>query len=121
MFVSTCASTGSVFGSCPKPPTFRFISLLDTVPNNESRTFRRAAFYVLQLLPDSSLAALDTSDGSGRDRSRLVNRGGHQLIVRNPAKKEGQFLPRIRQGTVRGTHGRGVGCNRELWGEWAAA
>jgi hypothetical protein len=45
-------------------------------------------FDVLQLLPDSSIAARDTSDGSGRDRSRLVNRGGHQLIVRNPAKKE---------------------------------
>src|SRR5205823_9294465 len=34
LFVSICASTGSVLGSCPKPPTFRFIWFFDTVPNN---------------------------------------------------------------------------------------
>src|ERR1700736_4301629 len=33
-----CASTGSVLGSCPKPPTFRFILFFDRVPNNSPRS-----------------------------------------------------------------------------------
>src|ERR1700736_265421 len=33
-----CASTGSVSGSCPKPPTFRFILFFDRVPNNSPRS-----------------------------------------------------------------------------------
>src|ERR1051325_10711048 len=33
-----CASTGSVLGSCPIPPTVRFILFFETVPNNSPRS-----------------------------------------------------------------------------------
>jgi hypothetical protein len=44
------------------------------------------------------------------DDGRLIER-----VCINISPNQWQFLPRIRQGTVRAPYGGGVGCNRELW------
>jgi hypothetical protein len=105
--------------------------LSDTRPNRRHSTVPKLQccghcserFYLTSIAPAFAAAAerqKGTKASLAKEAAeRLSCLTGTRLLIErvciNISPNQWQFLPRVRQDTVRAPYGGGVGCNREFW------